>query len=132
MKVAIDGHVERDAQAFVERLLDEEAAILVEGPRGSGKSTLLRAITVARGGTILDLDDPATARLVSEGPSGTVSEGGITFIDEYQRVPDILSAVKREVDRDARPGRFLLAGSVSGRLLPANRDAHGSGPPASS
>ncbi len=97
----------------------EEPAILVEGPRGSGKSTLLRRIAAAQGGALLDLDDPATARLVAEDPSGLVGgRPGLVFIDEYERVPEVLSVVKREVDRDGRPGRFLLAGSVSGRLLP--------------
>ncbi len=97
----------------------DEPAILVEGPRGSGKSTLLRGIAAARDGFLLDLDEPATARQVAEDPSGVVGgRPGLVFIDEYERVPEVLSVVKREVDRDGRPGRFLLAGSVSGRLLP--------------
>lgn len=124
MAPRIDGYVERDANGLVQQLLEEEPAILVEGPRGSGKSTLLRAIASTRGGTILDLDDPATARLVAEDPAGALEgpEGGLVFVDEYQRVPEILSAVKREVDRNSRPGRFLLAGSASSRLLPAGTE----------
>lgn len=103
--------------------MEEEPAILVEGPRGSGKSTLLRGIATARGGAVLDLDDPATARLVAEDPAGAVGgRSGLLLIDEYERVPDVLSVVKREVDRDGQPGRFLLAGSVSGRLLPTGSE----------
>ncbi|MGD9705160.1 MAG: hypothetical protein AB7Q42_09855 [Acidimicrobiia bacterium] len=41
-------HVERWADAFIDGLLDEEPAILLEGPRGSGKSTLLRSIAHRR------------------------------------------------------------------------------------
>jgi len=101
----------------------EEPAILVEGPRGSGKSTLLRGIAMARGGAVLDLDDPATARLVAEDPAGAVGgRSGLLLIDEYERVPDVLSVVKREVDRHGQPGRFLIAGSVSGRLLPTGSE----------
>ena len=119
----IEAYVERRAAPFIEALMGEEPAILVEGPRGSGKSTLLRAIATAHGGAVLDLDDPATARLVAEDPSGAVGgRPGLLFIDEYERVPDVLSVVKREVDRDGRPGRFLLAGSVSGRLLPTGSE----------
>lgn len=103
--------------------MEEEPAILVEGPRGSGKSTLLRGIATARGGAILDLDDPATARLVAEDPAGAVGgRSGLLLIDEYERVPEVLSVVKRVVDRDGQPGRFLLAGSVSGRLLPSGSE----------
>jgi predicted AAA+ superfamily ATPase len=118
----IEGHVARDAEPLVHQLLEEEPAILVGGPRGSGKSTLLRALTEERGGRVLDLDDPATARLVAEDPAGAVVGDQLVFVDEYQRVPEILSAVKREVDRNPGAGRFLLAGSVSERLLPSGTE----------
>lgn len=72
MAVRIMAHVERAAASFVDALMAEEPAILVEGPRGSGKSTLLRSIAAARGGAVLDPDDPATARLVAEDPAGAV------------------------------------------------------------
>lgn len=58
-------HVERWADPFIDRLLDEEPAILLEGPRGSGKSTLLRAIGHRRNALVLDLDDDSVLRLVS-------------------------------------------------------------------
>jgi uncharacterized protein len=48
-------------------------------------------------------------------PSAFVRHGGLLMIDEIQRVPELLLAIKREVDRDTRPGRFLLTGSA--RLL---------------
>ncbi len=44
------------------------------------------------------------------------------MVDEFQRVPAVLSVVKRIVDRSSEPGRFLLAGSVSGRLLPTGAE----------
>ena len=90
--------------ALIETLLEDEAAIMVEGPRGSGKSTLLREITTRRRGRVIDLDDPATASLVRLDPAGSLAGSGLLFIDEYQRAPEVLSALKREVDRDPTPG----------------------------
>jgi predicted AAA+ superfamily ATPase len=55
--IPIIEHVERWADYFIDRLLDEEPAILLEGPRGSGKSTLLRSIAQRRNALVLDLDD---------------------------------------------------------------------------
>jgi predicted AAA+ superfamily ATPase len=121
MRFEVRGHVERDSSALLETLLEDEAAIMVEGPRGSGKSTLLREVTLGRQGRILDLDDPATTALVRLDPAGALAGEGLLFIDEYQRVPEVLSALTLEVDRDPSPGRFLLAGSVSGGLTSTRR-----------
>lgn len=112
------GHVHRWADAFVDSLLDEEPAILLEGPRGSGKSTLLRAITERRGATVLDLDDDGVLRLIREDPGAALAAPGLVAIDEFHRAPEVLSVVKRVVDREGGAGRFLLAGSVSSFLLP--------------
>jgi len=91
---------------------------LLEGPRGSGKSTLLRAIAERRGGRIVDLDDPQTLAQVRSGSDSMLLSPGLVAIDEFQRAPEVLLAVKRVVDRQGGAGRFLVAGSVSDRLLP--------------
>ena len=111
-------HVERWADAFIDGLLDEEPAILLEGPRGSGKSTLLRAIAQRRNALVLDLDDDSVLRLVREDVGSALASPGLVAIDEFHRVPEVLSYVKRVVDREGGPARFLLAGSVSSFLLP--------------
>ena len=111
-------HVERWADPFVDRLLDEEPAILLEGPRGSGKSTLLRAIAHRRRALVLDLDDDSVLRLVREDVDSALASPGLVAIDEFHRAPEVLSYVKRVVDRQGGAGRFLLAGSVSSFLLP--------------
>ena len=116
------GHVDRWANAFVDRLLDEEPAILLEGPRGSGKSTLLRAIAKRRHGTVVDLDDEGVLRLVREDPGSALASSGLVAIDEFHRAPEVLSVVKRVVDRQGGTGRFLLAGSVSSFLLPSGTE----------
>jgi predicted AAA+ superfamily ATPase len=111
-------HVERWADPFIHQLLDEEPAILLEGPRGSGKSTLLRAIAHRRNALILDLDDDGVLRLVREDAGSALASPGLVAIDEFHRAPEVLSYVKRVVDREGGAARFLLAGSVSSFLLP--------------
>jgi uncharacterized protein len=111
-------HVERWAEAFVDDLLDDEPAILLEGPRGSGKSTLLRSIAHRRNALVLDLDDDSVLQLVREDVGYALASPGLVAIDEFHRAPEVLSYVKRVVDRQGGAARFLLAGSVSSFLLP--------------
>lgn len=122
MDVAIRGHIERDAHASLERLVDEEPALLVEGSRGSGKSTLIREVATAHGARVIDLDDEATLALVQQDPTSALTDQGLVVIDEFQRAPAVLSVVKRIVDKSGEPGRFLLAGSVSAALLSAGAE----------
>jgi uncharacterized protein len=112
------GHVERWAEVFIDELLDEEGAVLLEGPRGSGKSTLLRSIAQRRNAIVLDLDDDSVLQLVREDVSSALASPGLVAIDEFHRAPEVLSFVKRVVDRQGGAARFLLAGSVSSFLLP--------------
>ena len=112
------GYVQRWADTFVDGLLDEEPAILLEGPRGSGKSTLLRAIAARRDAMVIDLDDSSVLRLVHEDADAALASPGLVAIDEFHRAPEVLSVIKRVVDRQGGAGRFLLAGSVSSFLLP--------------
>ena len=85
---------------------------------GSGKSTLLRGIATKFGGRVVDLDDAATLAEIRAGSDAPLTWRGLIAVDEFQRAPEVLSTVKRVVDRQAGVSRFLLAGSVSDRLLP--------------
>lgn len=116
--IQIVGHVARDSETFIDALLDEEPAILVEGPRGSGKSTILHRIAARRDGIIFDLDDEQTLSVIQEDATAPLLSPRLVVIDEFQKAPQVLSVVKRVVDREGGAGRFLLAGSVSSRLLP--------------
>src|SRR5258708_19518984 len=122
MSPVIRGHVSRDALPVVDHLLSEHAAILLEGPRGSGKSTLVREIAAARDARIVDLDDEAVVGFIQQDPTTALTYSGLVVVDEFQRVPAVLSVDKWIVDRSSDPGRFLLAGSVSARLLPTGAE----------
>jgi uncharacterized protein len=89
---------------------------MVNGAGQVGMSTLAELI-VARsaGARELYLDDRAVRAAAEADPSAFVRHGGLLMLDEIQRVPELLLAIKREVDRDPRPSRFLLTGSA--RLL---------------
>lgn len=100
-------------------LADTPVTLLV-GARQAGKSTLAHAL-VAEGlvGSYLTLDDGAVLAAASDDPDGFVAgiEGSVA-IDEVQRASALLPAIKASVDRDRRPGRFLLTGSANVLLLP--------------
>lgn len=103
--------------------LREVPVVVLQGPRSVGKSTVLHQIAEGSGAQVLNLDAPAVRRAVLADPSQFVEGHDATFIDEYQRVPEILDAIKVEVDADFRPGRFLLAGSTRFDALPRNTQA---------
>ncbi len=120
--IALSQVVPRLADAHIRMLVSEEPAVLIEGPRGSGKSTVLHAIADEYGVPVVDLDDLPTRAAILEGSVAPLLSPGLVVIDEFQHAPGVLSTVKRVVDREGGPGRFLIAGSVSGRLLPAGTE----------
>jgi hypothetical protein len=82
---------------------------MVTGPRATGKTT-----TAARhAASVVRLDRPAEAAVFKADPDVALEEyKEPILLDEWQEVPTVLGAVKRAVDNDPRPGRFLLTGSV--------------------
>lgn len=85
------------------------SAVMVVGPRAAGKTTSARRLTQS----VLRLDRPAEAAVVAADPDTALRRTPEpVLIDEWQEVPTILGAVKRAVDDDPRPGRFVLTGSV--------------------
>src|ERR1700689_40282 len=110
------GLFSRHAEQMAAEALADTRVVVVNGARQVGKSTLAELI-VARsaGARELYLDDQAVRAAAQADPSAFVRHVGLLMIDEIQRVPELLLAIKREVDRDPRPGRFLLTGSA--RLL---------------
>ncbi|MGH2596903.1 MAG: ATP-binding protein [Actinomycetota bacterium] len=104
---------ERAVEPLVDRLLGELPALLIVGPRATGKTTM----ATRHASTVIRLDRPAESAAVRADPDAALR--GLAepvLIDEWQVVPDVLGAVKRAVDADARPGRYLLTGSVRAEL----------------
>jgi predicted AAA+ superfamily ATPase len=97
----------------------EEQVLLLQGPRSVGKSTLLRALADQLGAELFDLDDVATRDAVRTDPATFVDRPTPVCIDEYQHAPLVLDAIKAELNRDGRPGRYILTGSARHEALPA-------------
>ncbi len=113
------GVIDRSILPVVSALLAEEPVIALQGPRAVGKTTLLRHIADVHGVQIVDLDDLATRDAVANDPTLFVSGPEPVCIDEYQHVPQLLDAIKAELNRDTRPGRFIITGSTRHDALPA-------------
>jgi predicted AAA+ superfamily ATPase len=68
--------------------------LLLEGPRGVGKSTLLAGLAADSDAVVIDLDREDYLQLAENSPSAVVGEAPPVLIDEYQKVPALLDAIK--------------------------------------
>ena len=113
-------------QRFVERRVEEALSdtpvVLIVGPRRAGKTTLVRKMGETRRAYIT-LDDPTALGAAQSDPVGFVRGLDRAIVDEVQRAPDLLLAIKKTVDEDHRPGRFLLTGSANVMTLPRVADS---------
>lgn len=106
------------------RIIDDELdallvgvpAIALEGPKAVGKT----ATAMQRATTVHELDDPNQRALAEADPGRLLTDPPPILIDEWQFVPPIWDRVRRAVDADRSPGRFLLTGSSS----PVERGTH--------
>jgi predicted AAA+ superfamily ATPase len=92
--------------------------VTVTGPRQSGKSTLLKHDGVLKSWRYVTLDDATLLAAMKRDPLGVLGDGPVV-VDEAQRAPELFSAIKRLVDLDRRPGRFVLSGSANFLLMHA-------------
>jgi hypothetical protein len=107
----------------VEEALKDTPVILLAGPRQAGKTTLVRQMAAEKKIQYLTLDDSLTLLSAREDPVGMISKLDRSVIDEIQRAPELLLAIKKSVDEDRRPGRFLLTGSANLMALPTVADS---------
>lgn len=106
----------------VREVMTDTRVVLICGPRQSGKTTLVRR--VADGDIpFVTLDDATTLDAASADPGGFVRGLDRAVIDEIQRAPDLVLAIKTAVDADPRAGRFLLTGSADLMTLPRVADS---------
>lgn len=109
------GIVDRLLRPRVEEALSDTRIVVLQGARQVGKSTLAELIAQERRSLTVTLDDVDVRRFASDDPAGFVAQfpEGLLVIDEVQRVPGLIVALKAAVDRDKRPGRFLVTGSAN-------------------
>ena len=111
----VNSPLPRVAITALNRRLASMPVVVVSGARQTGKCTLVTGLTSARRNVTLDdLDARATSRSHPEALLG--GEQAVT-IEKIQREPSLLSAVKREVDRERVAGRFLVTGSANLLLM---------------
>jgi predicted AAA+ superfamily ATPase len=90
---------------------------VITGARQTGKSTLVRDLAPAGERPYFTLDDLDVLEQARDAPDELVARADRLTLDEVQRAPQILLAVKRAVDRRRRAGRFLLTGSANLLLM---------------
>lgn len=112
----------RYARKQVFSALSDTPVVLLSGPRQSGKTTLTRSLM---GGDRIfrTLDDDTTLAAATADPNGFIRGAEYLTIDEVQRAPALLRAIKKSVDENRRPGRFLLTGSSDVLSLPQAADS---------
>ncbi|MGQ0573275.1 MAG: ATP-binding protein [Pseudonocardia sp.] len=113
-----DEELPRRLERVVTERLARVPVVVLHGPRTVGKSTMLLRLARTTGGQVVDLDDRATRTVAAADPALYTGSPTVTFIDEYQRVPDILDAIKAELNRELRPGRFVVTGSTNYSTIP--------------
>jgi len=107
----------RFASELIATALEDTPVVLVTGPRQCGKTTLVQKL-VSGDREFLTLDDDTVLAAARSDPAGLVRGLENSTIDEVQRAPDLLRAIKRSVDENRQAGRFLLTGSANLLTVP--------------
>ncbi len=111
--MSVAGYRPRLIDSWLQELFSELPALMLTGPRACGKTTTANRHAKA----LVRLDLPNQRQLFREDPdSALLAYPEPLQIDEWQLAPEVLGAIKRSVDADPRPGRFLLTGSANARL----------------
>ncbi|WP_252178193.1 ATP-binding protein [Endozoicomonas sp. 4G] len=112
----------RYLQPKINEALQDTPVVCLLGARQVGKSTLCRELSPER--AYLTFDDSSVLQAAKDDPAGFVQNlPEYVTLDEVQRVPELLFAIKAEVDRNRKPGRFLLTGSANLMLLPRVKES---------
>jgi uncharacterized protein len=116
--------IARHIRPLLVNALSEARVACLLGARQSGKTTIVRSIADQEcPARYVSLDDPAALEVARTDPAGFVAGAERLAIDEVQRAPELLLAIKRIVDSDPSRGHFLITGSANILTLPQVADA---------
>lgn len=118
----MQGMIKRAQTALLEKYLKKFPVVVIIGARQVGKTTLVRRLLRDRRG-YFTFDNEAVILTAKEGPESFLTQATKITLDEVQKLPEILSTLKRLVDEDRRPGRFILTGSANLLMLPKIRES---------
>src|SRR3990172_10300772 len=113
-------YYERDIGTTILDALDEMPAVVITGMRQTGKSTFLRNQYKLKDRNYFTFDDFVHLAAAKEDPDGFADidkSKTLMMIDEVQKCPEILTAIKKRIDRNRKPGQFLLSGSANLTML---------------
>ena len=114
-------YIRRKLSSKIKTCLNEFPAVAILGPRQSGKSTLAKHLLNEEGlkpNVYLDLERPSDLRKISDPEFFfAANREKLVCLDEIQRIPEIFSILRAEIDEDRRNGRFLILGSASRDLI---------------
>ena len=112
----------RYIQPRIVEALADTPVVMLSGPRQAGKTTLVRQFA-GESRKFITLDDELALLAARQDPVGFIRSLDCAVIDEVQRAPALFLAIKKSVDEDRRPGRFLLTGSANLMALPTVADS---------
>lgn len=114
----------RHLAARLQRTLETHPVVFLEGARQVGKTTLVRKVADERGMRYVTLDDLDLLASAQADPEGFLDSWPEPLVlDEVQRAPELLLAIKARVDRKRTAGRYLLTGSANVLALPRVAEA---------
>ncbi len=110
-------YISREIHSAVLSALKVMPVVVITGMRQTGKTTFVKNDPLFKGYRYITLDDFATLQTALSQPESLLQMDDRLCIDEAQKAPVLLTALKRAVDHDRRPGRFVLSGSANFALL---------------
>ncbi len=110
-------YIKRDITDIVSEALHEMPVVVITGMRQTGKSTFLQMQPELGNRRYITFDDFEYLEAAKTDPDGLLDSDRPVTIDEAQKCPEILTAIKKRVDRKRKKGQFLLSGSANFAIL---------------
>lgn len=106
--------IQRNIAGLAHEILEHSPVVVISGARQVGKSTLMQQLVAESDCRVVNLDSAVTLEAAHADPDEFADQypDGILAIDELQRAPQLLTAIKLSVDKNRKPGRFIVTGSA--------------------